>query len=361
MKPPTVRLPVDAADLPLSLAPLARLTDATGILEHSFLSVPNRNNGYATDDNGRALGLCARLASDPRARELTEVYLGFLVHAHRGGGHFRLRLGYDRAFTQDPDSDDASGRAIQGLALAAVRSPWSPVREAARALFEEAATFATQHWRALAHAAIGAAEVLRSFPDSTAAKALVDQALTELPRPRRGANWLWPEDRLAYSNGLLPDALLAIGRALDDHGLLNDALVTLNWLLNVESCDRHFSFTPVGGWALGERRPGFDQQPIEAWALSDAALRAYRLTSHHRYGKAVRQSARWFAGANDAGLVMWDPLTGAGYDGLEATSVNRNRGAESTLALVNCVANARAAVLQWSARRRDERVGQLAS
>ena len=31
---------------------------------------------------------------------------------------------------------------------------------------------------------------------------------------------------------------------------------------------------------------------------------------------------------------MWDPATGGGYDGLEATGVNLNQGAESTIALI---------------------------
>ncbi len=36
-------------------------------------------------------------------------------------------------------------------------------------------------------------------------------------------------------------------------------------------------------------------------------------------------------GDNDAGLAMWDPATGGGYDGLRADGPNLNQGAESTL------------------------------
>jgi hypothetical protein len=32
---------------------------------------------------------------------------------------------------------------------------------------------------------------------------------------------------------------------------------------------------------------------------------------------------------------MWDPATGGGYDGLQATGANLNQGAESTLALIS--------------------------
>jgi hypothetical protein len=48
----------------------------------------------------------------------------------------------------------------------------------------------------------------------------------------------------------------------------------------------------------------------------------------------VDLAARWFLGRNDVGAVMFDPATGAGYDGLTERGPNLNRGAESTLALL---------------------------
>lgn len=35
------------------------------------------------------------------------------------------------------------------------------------------------------------------------------------------------------------------------------------------------------------------------------------------------------------GELMWDPETGGGFDGLHADGVNRNQGAESTLAVIS--------------------------
>ena len=46
-------------------------------------------------------------------------------------------------------------------------------------------------------------------------------------------------------------------------------------------------------------------------------------------------------GANDAGQLMWDPQTGGGFDGLHADGVNRNQGAESTLAVIATLQHAR--------------------
>ena len=49
----------------------------------------------------------------------------------------------------------------------------------------------------------------------------------------------------------------------------------------------------------------------------------------------------WFQGDNDAGQLMWDPDTGGGFDGLHADGVNRNQGAESTLAVISTLQHAR--------------------
>jgi len=46
-------------------------------------------------------------------------------------------------------------------------------------------------------------------------------------------------------------------------------------------------------------------------------------------------------GDNDAAEPMWDPDTGAGYDGLRANGVNNNQGAESTLSVISTLQHAR--------------------
>jgi hypothetical protein len=54
------------------------------------------------------------------------------------------------------------------------------------------------------------------------------------------------------------------------------------------------------------------------------------------YWKSVQTLAtQWFMGNNDVGVVMFDPATGGGYDGLTARGPNLNQGAESTLCLLS--------------------------
>ena len=54
----------------------------------------------------------------------------------------------------------------------------------------------------------------------------------------------------------------------------------------------------------------------------------------------VLAAAAWFMGVNDTRQLMWDPETGGGFDGLHADGVNRNQGAESTLAVLSTMQHA---------------------
>jgi hypothetical protein len=135
--------------------------------------------------------------------------------------------------------------------------------------------------------------------------------------------------------------MIAAGTALEDHALRQRGLDLLAWLVDHETADGHLSPTPATGRGPGDARPGFDQQPIEVASLADACARASAVDASAIWPDSVRAAAAWFEGANDAGLQMWDPRTGGGFDGLHADAVNRNQGAESTLAVLSTLQHAR--------------------
>lgn len=66
--------------------------------------------------------------------------------------------------------------------------------------------------------------------------------------------------------------------------------------------------------------------------MADACHRAWEVTGDAVWRVRALRAARWLLGSNDAGLALYDPDTGATFDGLEEGSVNENCGAESTLA-----------------------------
>lgn len=319
---------------PPTLRHLALMSDAVGVFEHAKLDEPRLATGYCTDDAGRLLALASKLAADPDAPLLARVALGFLERAHLGGGWFRLRQGADGAWTNDPTSDDANGRALLGLGTAAAHAVWPDVRERALALFDEAADFRSEYPRAVAYATLGAAELLQAAPAEAAAHRLVSDALGSFSRLEANDEWPWPEPRLAYANALLPDAELAAAMALGEDRVAGGALNLLEWLVDQESVGDHFSFTPVGGRGPNDRKPAFDQQPIEALAMTEACARAFYHTGDRQWAEAARRAGTWFLGNNDAGMPVFDPATDGGFDGLTQDGVNRNEGAESTLAFV---------------------------
>lgn len=327
---------------PPSLRHLARLTDDVGVVEHARLGHPRHDLGYCTDDAGRLLAVASTLPADPDAHRLATVALRFLTRAHEGDGSFRLRLGPDGAWTDDPPSDDAAGRALYGLGTVVARAPWPEVRAGAGELFDSAARFRSPHPRAVRYAALGAVAVLNAIADHAGARRLVADAAALLQAAAPDPAWPWPEPRLTYANALLPEASMAVAIARGDHDGEREALSLLEWLVRAETRETWFSFTPVGGRWAGEAKPAFDQQPIEAWAMADACARAFAHTGDPRWADAVRRAAGWFVGDNDVGVVVCDAATGGGFDGLEPDGVNRNQGAESTLAFVATMAQVRA-------------------
>lgn len=285
----------------------------------------------------RGLAVVCREPEPPDG--LAEIYLGFIEQAQRRDGRFHNRrsAGPSGHFTDDVGSDDSQGRALFGLGVAYANGPDELAERALRAFESGAPAFDSPSPRANAWAAIGAAEVATRQPANASAGALFARTRFRLGEVSELAAWPWPEARLAYDNAKLAEARIACGVAFDDRALLEEGLSLLRWLAAAELRDGHFSFTPVGGFAPGEPRPGFDQQPLEAGTMADACLRAYEATGDEHFAALCALAARWFLGANDTGAVLLDEVTGGCCDGLERDGRNENQGAESTLAALSAL------------------------
>lgn len=304
---------------------LDRLTGRHGLYEHALLDRPRRSHGYTTDDNARALVVLARAGEDSRIR----TFQGFVIAGRTAHG-WHNRMSDQGSWTDVTGPDDSAGRAIWGLSMLPVDD-----RDAIDALTPALRTFDSHHPRAIAYAVLGLSHlVLRtSWPE---AERCLERLAPRLPFPADG-KWMWPSPQLTYDNGRIPEALIKAGSALGDELMLEAGLELLAWLVAEESGTGGFSFTPVGGRGRDETKPGYDQQPIEAWAMADAALAASRIDPSTTWSHAVEDAAMWFLGRNDVGAVLYDDATGAGHDGLERNGVNLNCGAESTLSALGAL------------------------
>lgn len=324
-------------------AAVERMSDATGMLQHSIYSVPDRRHGYCIDDNARALMLMSAMEDlDPVVRDKwTTIYASFVQYAwNPDERRFRNFMNFDRTWCEDVGSEDSNGRAIWALGVTARDGKDPKHRDWARAMFDATASLALDlgSLRAQSFAMLGAAAMLDASPGHELAKSILerfpDDQIALLDAARR-PEWQWFEIVLAYDNARLPQALIVAGHALGRKDLVTCGLETLDWIVGKQTSPEG-RFRAVGTESF--HRPyadplQFDQQPLEAQATVDACIAAYQVTGDPRWVTEAERAYGWYLGQNDLDLPLASPLDGGCFDGLMPTGLNRNQGAESILAL----------------------------
>lgn len=325
---------IEISEFP-SFAHLKRLTTSLGLYEHALLDEPRPEHGYCVDDTARALVLlCREPQLSPATRHMLNLYLDFTLKAISEDGACHNRMDANGLWMDKAGRGDWWGRAAWGLGFAAVHAPEVHQRSLGLEGFRLLSQTTSPDLKAISFAALGAGEFLLAQPNEESARRILIDArprLTTLLSP----DWIWPESRLGYSNASIAEAAMLTGLALKDTSTLNRGILMLDFLLGIEIRKGHLSLTPVHGRGRGETQIEFDQQPIEVAAIADACARAWTITGDPRWIIEIERAWDWFLGDNDVSVPMFDPLTGAGYDGLHARGPNQNRGAESTLAMLS--------------------------
>jgi uncharacterized protein YyaL (SSP411 family) len=145
-------------------------------------------------------------------------------------------------------------------------------------------------------------------------------------------DWPWFESRMTYANAILPHALFVAARHWPEGQFLDVASTSFAFLDRETTAES--VFWPIGNsdwYPHGEEKALYDQQPVEATTMADAALTAFDLLGHESHLATFRRAQGWFHGANSLKQPLADATCGACCDGLEASGVNWNQGAESTL------------------------------
>jgi len=352
----------------IALEHLDRMTDSTGLIQHAIYSIPRRESGYTTDDNARALRLCVRLWSQhPEERMLRRVttYLSFLEHARGVGRGFHNLLSYDRRWLDAEGCGDCQGQAVRSLADVLGSNLPDGYRALARELIDtvlptlaDLRSLRAQAYLILAWGHLRSTEATDIEPLASVAWSAARRLMECYNRAQR-PGWQWFESRMTYANAVLPHALFIAAEHWPKEDFLDVAKASFAFLdrQTTGKGDRHllperpegcfaqkvpvpFSgseavFWPVGneGWyARGEEKALYDQQPVEAVTMAEAALAAFDLLGNEEYLAAFRRAHGWFHGQNSLREPLADGSSGACCDGLMASGVNRNQGAESTLA-----------------------------
>src|SRR5437016_2949243 len=326
----------------VALDHLDRMTDSTGLIQHAIYGIPRRESGYTTDDNARALRLCARLWSerpDERMSKRVTCFLSFLEHARCPVRGFHNFLSFQRDWLDAAGTGDCQGQAV--LALAEVLA--SPLPDGYRALARElinavlpaladlrslrAQAYIIQAWSLLRRADVDDID-----PIEDVARLAADRLVECYYRSQR-PDWPWFESRMTYANAVLPHALFNAAERWPDEAYLAIAESSFGFLDLVTTADG--VFWPIGNrdwYSHGEEKSLFDQQPVEASTMASAALAGLELRGDEKYLAVFQRAHAWFHGQNSLGLPLADMADGSCFDGLQPAGINKNQGAESTLA-----------------------------
>jgi hypothetical protein len=321
---------------------IERMSDSTGMLQHSVYSVPDRDHGYCVDDNARALMLMSQLRhlDDATHDKWWTIYAAFVQGAwNPETASFRNFMGFDRCWLETRGSDDSCGRTLWALGVTARDGRHDEMRHWASSLFDQVAPHGTafQSPRSRAFMMLAAAAMLEAHPGHSLSRQMLsdygDELMVLVDEARR-PDWAWFEIVLAYDNCRLPEALLRAGKALGRPDFIARGIETLDWIVKQQTSDEG-RFRPVGSESFG--RPyapplQFDQQPLEAQATIDACQIAFEVSADVRWKEEATRAYRWFLGENDLSAPLADPASGECFDGLTPVGPNRNRGAESVLA-----------------------------
>ncbi len=328
----------------ISLAHISTLTDGFGMIQFAKMTKPDPASGYTTDDNARALIALIKYyekTGRKKALPLIQTYLNFLQYVERKEGAFHNYVDINKHIPLDQHQrenlESATARCMFALAKTAT------CRSLPEAMREQAATIFTRQIPNIENATSprSMAYCIKALyawskRDTTgrsiqSAERFADK-LVELFEKNREPNWRWFEDILAYSNGVMPDALTDAYMLTKKEKYLSIAREAFDFLLS-------YSFegdmcVPIGqsGWfKRGGRKHAHDQQPEEVAVLVFTAKSMYRITGEEQYRKRMVDAFSWFLGNNTLHQVVYNQATGGCYDGVGEKGINLNQGAESTI------------------------------
>jgi hypothetical protein len=266
-------------------------------------------------------------------------------------------MSYDRRWLDEPHVGDHVGRTIWALGEI-LSTEWAPALvDPTQRLLDSIIGGLTgpTSLRTDAYAVLGLAKLDPDRLDESA-RAFLAAGLDRLRaafETTASEGWLWFEHALAYDNARLPQALIAGGTALGRPDDVASGLESLQWLGDESGLgDGLLRLTGHLGRKRGQPAPpGGDEQPLEAAAFVEGELTAFDVTGDEEHGVRAHVAFDWFLGRNHLNRPLYDFATGGCSDGLGGDDVNRNQGAESTLAFHRAALLLDAAALTSPARR----------
>ncbi len=326
---------------PFSLVHIKRLTDDTGIIQHAKFGIPNLKEGYCLDDNSRALLMVCMAYKQKKsalALELMPIYLSYIHYMQNQNGTFRNFLSFNRNFLDEVGSEDSFARTIWVLGYLMGNAPNDAYYQTARLVFFDASPNfeKMKSIRGIANTMIGISYYLKTNPSDDEMKMSLLRMTNNLIvhfEQNQSEGWNWFESLLAYDNGILPLGLLHASQVLENKKAKDVAFEALDFLTTHTFKDGYLSVIGNRRWFVKDKeRSIYAQQPIDVMAMVLMYHQAFVMTGQRKYLEKLFTSFMWFLGENDLRLSLYDFETKGCCDGIEDYGVNRNQGAESSLA-----------------------------
>jgi len=139
---------------------------------------------------------------------------------------------------------------------------------------------------------------------------------------------------MTYGNSVIPEAMLIAYETTGDCRYRDIACQSFDFLLSKIIVDNEVHVISNKGWSQRDQpatKTRGGEQPIDVAYTIIALDRFYKFTRDEQYKRNIRIVFEWFLGRNHIRQIVYNPITGGCFDGLEEHTININQGAESTI------------------------------
>jgi glycosyltransferase involved in cell wall biosynthesis len=328
----------------INLDHIKRMTTSLGIIQFSKICKPDITSGYTLDDNARALiaiSMHYKLNKEKEDLEYINVYLNFIVRCQQTSGNF---INYVDENNQEHiqnsyvNLEDSNARAVWALGYVISLKDELPKEVIDKATIS---LLKCLQWipSLMSPRSIGfTIKGLYFYYMGTKEKYVISiiEKLAKNLMTNYDINamkdWKWFEKYMTYANSILPEALLYTYLLTGKTAYKNIAKESFDFQLSKMFSNGHFKVISNNGWYQKNIEPNqFGEQPIDVSYTIQALDIFHNTFFNEDYRLKMEVVFSWFLGKNQLNQIMYNPIIGGCFDGLEKNHVNLNQGAESSV------------------------------
>jgi glycosyltransferase involved in cell wall biosynthesis len=329
----------------IQLKHIKKLTTDLGIIQFSKISIPDLSSGYTLDDNARALvAFCMhyKLTKDKDDLPYILIYLDFIERCQKPKGNFINYVDQENREHIEQNSEvnleDSNARALWALGTVVSIAdilPEAIAKKASKVLLNSLKWAETiQSPRSIGFATKGLYLYHTAVPNLYVAAIInkLNAKLLSNYEIHASADWKWFENYMTYGNGILPESMLYAYLVTNKPIYKKVAIDSLDFLMSKMFVNKNFKVISNNGWLhKGAEPKEYGEQPIDVSYIIQTLNSFYNAFGTPEYKHKMKTAFNWFLGKNHLNQIMYNPVSGGGYDGLEKENVNLNQGAESSV------------------------------